>query len=213
MVLYVIGIILCCIGGGCLGVWMNQTENTPLLITGIIIIVIGLVVTVIGSYLGKKKVKPERTTFEVEYNGDNAEQIIQKVLNDYGFKPFHYADEDVYRLGNGFWTARKLLRYTILDKKIVIVAWIAMGMGSRPNQELPLDTAFLACIPKKKLRKVVEEVIEAIKKVNSEVVQLDPVVEAPEVTPVAEEVEAPVVEEVETSEEAPVTKEAEQKSE
>ncbi len=201
MVLYIIGFIICFIGGGCLGIWFNQTDNTPLLIIGCIFVAVGLVVAIIGSYLGKKKVDPERTTFEVEYMGNDAEQIIQKILNDYGFKPFHYADEDVYRLGSGFWTARKLLRYTVLENKIVIVAWVAMGMGSRPNQELPLDDNFFGCIPKKKLRKVVEEVIATIKKANSEVAQLNPVEETP------------VVEEVEASEEVSVNEEPDQKNE
>ncbi len=201
MILYFIGFIICFIGGGCLGVWFNQMDNKPLLIIGCIFVTIGLVLAILGSYLGKKKVNPERTTFEVEYMGNDAEQIIQKKLKDYGFKPFRYADEDVYRLGNGFWTARKLLKYTIIDHKIVIVAWVAMGMGSRPNQELPLDTNFLGCIPKKKLRIVVEELIEVINKANSEVLQSILVEE----TPVAKEEEA--------SEKVPDTEEQDQKNE
>lgn len=164
MVVYIIGIIICVIGGGMLG-WGIPQEDTTMIIAGGCIAGVGLIVTIIGSLLGKKNVKPNRTSFDVPYSGVDAEEKIKKLLTEYGFVPVQYGTESAYRLGCGFWTARKFVRYTILEDKIVIVAWVSMGMGNRPNVEMQLDDKFTACLPKNKLKSVV---LDIVKKLNDE---------------------------------------------
>lgn len=170
MIVYIIGIVLCVIGGGCLG-WGFSAEDSTLMIVGGCIAAVGLIVTIFGSMLGKKHVKPNRSSFDVTYAGEDADLRMQQILAEKGFVQVQYGNEPAYRLGTGFWTARKFLRYTIHEDKIIIVAWISMGMGNRPNVEWQLDDKFVGCLPKKKLRGIVLEIVQELKQ-NSEQIEV-----------------------------------------
>lgn len=161
MVVYIIGIIICVIGGGMLG-WGIPQENATLMIAGGCIAVVGLIVTVIGSLLGKKNVKPNRSSFDIPYSGDDAKQRMEKILEEKGFIPVQYGTESAYRLGSGFWTARKFVRFTVLEDKIILVAWVSMGMGNKPNIEMQLDDKFTASLPKAKLKSVVLDIVKKL---------------------------------------------------
>lgn len=165
MILYGIGIVIACFGGVCLGLWVGGLDNDVLLIAGAVLVIIGFIITIAGSFLGKKKVKPNRSFFDLPYSGESAkaEERLKEILTAQGFAPVQYGEETVYKLGSGFWTARKFIRYTVSEDKIVLGAWISIGMGNKPNTEYPLDNRIMGGFPKKQLKKIVEDIVNTFR--------------------------------------------------
>lgn len=161
MILYGIGIAIACIGGVCLGLWVAGMKNDAILLTGVFLVAVGFVITIVGSFLGKKKVKPNRSFFDLPFTQEavSAEERLREILAAKGFTAVQYGEETVYKLGSGFWTARKFIRYSVFEDKIVLGAWVSIGMGDRPNTELPLDNRFTASLPKKQLKKIVDDIV------------------------------------------------------
>lgn len=166
MILYGIGIFIACIGGVSLGLWVGGLQNNVLLIVGFVLVISGFIIAIAGSFIGKKSVKPNRSFFDLPFAGEaeSAEEKLKEILTAHGFLPVQYGEETVYKLGNGFWTARKFIRYSVFEEKIVLGAWISIGMGNKPNTEYPLDNRLTGSFPKKKLKRIVEDIADNFRK-------------------------------------------------
>lgn len=174
MIFYILGVIFCVIGGGCLGYWTTSDEHdNMLIILAMVFVVIGLVLSVIGSMLGRKNAKPNRSVVNVPFSCDSytAQQTIESLLVQKGFVKSMYGTQEVYRLGSGFWTGRKYTHVILKEDSMDLESWVCMGMGNRPNTEYPLDDKFIACVPKKQLKKAMNEIIQSFKEKTNVLVE------------------------------------------
>lgn len=161
----IISILVTFIGGFMLGFALIGEINIPLLIVGAVLVIVGLVLAFLdGTVIKHKNVPKNRTKLYIPFDckKEEIENIVQNNLSKNKYSLIKYGDEDVYKLGNGIWTARKLIKYNIDDSKVVLECWISMGIGNNPNTELELDEKFVGLLPKRQLKSVVDNIIKEI---------------------------------------------------
>ena len=160
LVFYILGIICCAVGGWYIGTGIyGDVENY---IIAAILFGVGalcLVGGILYASLPRKHVKKKRTEYVATYNC--SEERVRFAINSFmlekEFKPLQYLDEEVYKKGNGWWMARRFIKYTINDDNTVTIeGWVSMGVGNVASTEDNLN-GFLGFAPKQQLKKDIEE--------------------------------------------------------
>ncbi len=96
-----------------------------------------------------------RTTVSVKCNDAQAAmQRCKALLTSNGYKEINYNGENVWKRGNGFWTAIKYIKIEFSDAATMLVSgWICPMLGG----ELDLD-GFFGALPKKQVLKVIKQI-------------------------------------------------------
>lgn len=98
-------------------------------------------------------------TFKSEYAQEELEDRVAKYLLDKKFRKAIYKDEEgVYKLGSGFWTAPKFVKYSVEGNEVTLEAWIkAFAIFGESGV-----TGFVGMVPKRQLKKLVDTIEEII---------------------------------------------------
>ena len=166
----IIYLILSIIGGALIGYNLVGNKNLTLIIIGVVLVVLSIVLDIIDAkFIKHKNVKKNRTTLYIPYTCENSvvENTIKQNLSENSFELVKYGEEEVYKKGKGFFSAQKMLTYKLDNSKVILDCWISLGMGNNPDIELPLDQKFLAAIPKRQLKKVVDNLIKQIEELKN----------------------------------------------
>ncbi len=163
VLLYVIGIIFCGIGGGLLGASYVLEDSNGLLVGGIICIILGFLVLFAAMFVPGKKNRSQ-FKFEVKENPQSILPKIAEAINDLGYHEVKYGEEKVFRKGDGFLTSRKFINLLYTENSIIIEAWVGNGLGSFKGKEFPLDGKFYAALPKNTLNNDIMSLSDVIKK-------------------------------------------------
>lgn len=129
-------------------------------------IVIGtflLILALLAQYLvtkwaiKKRDEKKKRTNIEISsrYADDETRKIITDILKEDGFFLSTYGNEIAYQNGNGTFSARKMMKFYVEEKKVYLQLWVSQGTGSAIGIEDGLEGAYCA-MPKESLKKLVE---------------------------------------------------------
>ncbi|MCH5163394.1 MAG: hypothetical protein J1F36_00085 [Clostridiales bacterium] len=163
LLMYFIGIFLMGAGGFFLGM-----QNSTL---GIILGGVGLLFIIAGAFassLPRKNVKKKRTEFTLWCRCDKAkaQEIIDNFMREKDYVAIKYGDEDVYKKGSGWWTARKFIKCEICDNNTMIVeGWISAGIGNKPNTEIDLN-GFYGALPKNAVRGDIAELEQRLRNIS-----------------------------------------------
>ena len=100
-----------------------------------------------------------RTTVKAIYNNiQESNKLIEQILLSHNYKLKEENGENVWKCGNGFWTAMKYVKIEVLENnEIEISGWIRPALGS--EQDL---SGFVGALPKNQVKKVIEEIKAAI---------------------------------------------------
>lgn len=104
-----------------------------------------------------------RSQFTINYqcSFDEAQRKVEYVLQRKGFhQETIKSGEHVWKKGIGFFTAMKFIKVDYAADKILLSAWVQVGLGSIGGGEMDL-TGVTGAIPKKQLMKVIEEIKQA----------------------------------------------------
>ena len=163
LVMYFLGIILMGAGGFFLG-----TQDTTL---GMVLGGLGLLFIVAAAFtssLPRKNVKKKRTEFTLWCRCDRAkaQEIIENFMREKDYAAVKYGDEEVYKKGSGWWTARKFIKCNIQDNYTMIVeGWISTGIGNQPNIEIDLN-GFYGALPKNSVRADIAELEQRLRNIS-----------------------------------------------
>ncbi|MGN1200786.1 MAG: hypothetical protein ACI4R8_00780 [Candidatus Caccovivens sp.] len=154
--LFALGMML---GGAIIVGACSENMDITMIVIGIVLLVLGFTFSIVLPAVPAKNVPQNRTKFKIVYDCDSesAEKFVQSFLKQKKFKQKVLNNENVFCKGNGFWTARKVLTYKIEDDGIFVDAWIATGIGKAVIQELALNENFYGALPKKQLKRIIEE--------------------------------------------------------
>lgn len=101
-----------------------------------------------------------RSTFEIKCSCgyEQAKNQVESILRQ---RNFHLetlkTGETVWKCGIGLLTAMKFIKVDFGNQSITLSAWVQVGIGSTGGGEMALD-GFTAAIPKKQLKKIIEEI-------------------------------------------------------
>jgi hypothetical protein len=122
--------------------------------------IVGLIMFIVFAVMKKKGGKVARFSEIVPFVGDIMflGTQIDNLLKEQGFFPDFYNDETgVYKKGTGVATAAKYIKIAAAEGGVLVEAFVDVyGTESGLN-------GFIASIPKKTCKKVVEQVIQLIK--------------------------------------------------
>ena len=163
LLLYFLGIFSMGAGGFFFGI---QDDSL-----GIILFGVGLLFIFAGAFVSsmpKKNVKKKRTEFTLWCRCDKAkaQEIIDNFMREKNYIAIKYGDEDVYKKGSGWWTARKFIKCEICDNNTMIVeGWISAGIGNKPNIEMDLK-GFYGALPQNTIRRDIAELEQRLRNIS-----------------------------------------------
>ena len=111
------------------------------------------------SIIPRKHVNKKRTEFVAPYkcSKERVQFAVDIFMKEKEYKPMQYLDEEVYKKGNGWWLARRFIKYTINDDNTVLIeGWIGTGIGNSVATEMNLK-GFFGGWPKQQVKKDIEE--------------------------------------------------------
>ena len=148
--------------GATFGLEPTQGLILPLLISGIEVLVVGIIIAIVSSFC--VKYKKDRSTLKVEYIGTREEVTakIENFLKQNGFELVQYNDEKVYQNGKGFWVSRKYIKYEITDTELNLEYWIGLGVGTKPGEEMPIDNKFFGSAAKNQVKGYVDTLVSLV---------------------------------------------------
>ncbi len=100
-----------------------------------------------------------RTQIQIPFQGplDEARQLTENFLGAQGFHPYPQSGEGVWKKGTGMATAMQYMELAFTPGVLEVSAWVQAGVGSaKVGKEMGLD-GFVAIVPKRSLKKVIEE--------------------------------------------------------
>lgn len=100
-----------------------------------------------------------RTQVQIPFQGpiEEARQLAEKFLGAQGFHPYPQYGEGVWKKGTGMATAMQYMELTFTPGVLEVSAWVQAGVGSaKVGKEMGLE-GFVAIVPKRSLKKVIEE--------------------------------------------------------
>ncbi len=104
-----------------------------------------------------------RSSFTIPYRCSfhEAQQKVESILQSKGYHTqVIKSGEHVWKCGNGILTAMKFVKVEYAPDKILLSAWVQIGLGSLGGGEMDL-TGVTGALPKKQLMKLVEEIKQA----------------------------------------------------
>ncbi len=104
-----------------------------------------------------------RTMVDINYScgADAARAKTDNIFMSNGYKQKTLSSgEVVWKKGTGMLTAMKFAKVDYYENKMIISAWVSMGVGSAHAGEMNLEGAF-GVIPKRSLKDVIEKVKNA----------------------------------------------------
>ena len=101
-----------------------------------------------------------RTTYTVPYtDAAICEKNIKDILAQEKYENIIENGENVWKCGNGTWTAIKYIKYEFVDQNtLYLIGWVKSDVGG----ELNLD-GILGGLPKKQVRAVISRIKGAIR--------------------------------------------------
>ncbi len=100
-----------------------------------------------------------RTQVQIPFQGslDETRQLVENFLGAQGFQPYPKYGEGVWKKGTGMATAMQYMELVFTPGVLEVSAWVQAGVGSANlGKEMGLD-GFVAIVPKRSLKKVIEE--------------------------------------------------------
>ncbi len=100
-----------------------------------------------------------RTQIQIPFQKplDEARELTEKFLDAQGFHPYPQYGEGVWKKGTGMATAMQYMELAFTPGVLEVSAWVQAGVGSANlGKEMGLD-GFVAIVPKRSLKKVIEE--------------------------------------------------------
>ncbi len=105
-----------------------------------------------------------RTKFQIPFQGtvEQARRRLDDFLPAHGFHPYPQYGEGVWKKGVGMATAMQYMQLEFTEGVLNLSAWIQAGVGSANlGNEMSLD-GLVALVPKRSLRKVIEELKQVL---------------------------------------------------
>ncbi len=105
-----------------------------------------------------------RTYYRVPYTCSFSElqARLEQILESKGYSGYFYRNaENVWKKGTGIATSMHFIKIEYDVDSVMIWGWTAAGIGGISSNELGLK-GFVAAVPKKMIRKTIEEMIEVI---------------------------------------------------
>lgn len=161
MIFYVLGLMIMLIAWGFLGFFAVNQEYSYFLIIFVVLDLIGIILFSYGARKRREGTNDSRTTFRLEFQCERleVEQYIKNFLAENQFKIVKYGMQTVYAKGNGFFTARKFISFSLEEDVALIEGWLGEGFKEKPL-ELPLDDGWYLRVPKRSLKNLIETMIE-----------------------------------------------------
>ena len=113
-----------------------------------------------GFLGGKTKFMANPRTIIKEKHNKNQEQLeiaIMKILAYEGYQPVVYKGENVFKKGDGFWTAEEYIKTEYSGDDITISGWVLFYGKERELK------GFVGCVPKKDCRKSIDKILAVVK--------------------------------------------------
>lgn len=96
-----------------------------------------------------------RTTIRLNCNNpQESYKIVESILISNKYKNINENNENVWKCGNGFWTAMKYIKVEFSENNTLILSgWIRAMGGSEQNLE-----GFVGAVPKKQIMDVLKQI-------------------------------------------------------